>query len=472
MLSRKAHFGDDTADGLLSSSLPCLPGNAFFGLRYRANEGLTITAKGRLVPQAARKVVFAPSELKTINRNGLDIIIEIAEKFGSSGPRPGRFWTAFSFNVSNGSRSGASTTLTIELELRWITSMFVSGNLHSEPERTLRNRVLAAFFPDISADNRQREADMENDSWSPQDFYEAAHVTDEDGSEADGLYVPGLTANLFPFQRRAVEWLLQREGVRWAPHEAAAAQSGDEYGPSVVVPYNAPSDPETTSHFIATEDADGETCYVSDLFGVVTRNPSVFEAYEKGLRGGILSEEMGLGKTVEMISLILLNPRPPSPLNEAVHLENGLRPTGATLIVGPPALKNQWISEFKRHAPHLSVMAYAGMARSCTTEAEEADMIEQLASHDVVVTTYSDLKSELHFALQPPDRNMRSNRDDEKRYRPRSPLVQLSWWRVCLDEAQEVESGVSNTATVVRVIPRVNAWGVTGTPVKDGVQGR
>ena len=55
----------------------------------------------------------------------------------------------------------------------------------------------------------------------------------------------------------------------------------------------------------------------------------------------------------------------------------------------------------------------------------------------------------------------------EKRYaRKRSPLTQIDWWRVVLDEAQMVENGVSNAAKVAQLIPRQNAWAVSGTPVK------
>ena len=44
--------------------------------------------------------------------------------------------------------------------------------------------------------------------------------------------------------------------------------------------------------------------------------------------------------------------------------------------------------------------------------------------------------------------------------------MKISWWRVCLDEAQMVEGGVSNAAVVARSIPRCNAWAVTGTPLR------
>lgn len=93
-------------------------------------------------------------------------------------------------------------------------------------------------------------------------------------------------------------------------------------------------------------------------------------------------------------------------------------------------------------------------------------MVEKLMRYDVVLTTYNVLSSEIHFAQPLPDRSLRK----EKVYKPkRSPLVKISWWRVCLDEAQMVESGVSNAAIVAREIPRVNAWCVTGTPVRKDI---
>jgi len=49
-------------------------------------------------------------------------------------------------------------------------------------------------------------------------------------------------------------------------------------------------------------------------------------------------------------------------------------------------------------------------------------------------------------------------------------LVSLSWWRVCIDEAQMVENWTSNAAKLARMVPRVNAWAITGTPVKDDIQ--
>ncbi|CAK7267009.1 hypothetical protein SEPCBS119000_002323 [Sporothrix epigloea] len=396
------------------------------------------------------------------------LILSIAEKSTSLSPSAGRIWTAVYLNICTNKLSD-TVTLAIDFELRWMTAFRVSSDLHTISEQSLRSLVISTFFPDAQSKSPHQAGALDKKKWTPQQFYEAAHVTDKNDAEPDDLYVPGLTANLFPYQRRAVKWLLRREGVRWAPQEAAGLSPTRTEGkqPSLVIPCQVPEIADVPSHFLSSKDADGNLFYISELFGVSTRNPGQYEAFENSLRGGILSEEMGLGKTVEMISLILLHPRNTSPVDPPL---GDVFTTGATLIVTPPSLKNQWMSELRQHAPNLRVMAYAGKTRSCSSAEEETKTVEQFASHDVVVTTYNDLRSEIYIAEKPPDRDLRNLANDVQRYRPRSPLVQVSWWRVCLDEAQEIESGVSNTATVARWVPRINAWGVTGTPVKDSVE--
>lgn len=89
---------------------------------------------------------------------------------------------------------------------------------------------------------------------------------------------------------------------------------------------------------------------------------------------------------------------------------------------------------------------------------------------DVVLTTYSVLSSEIHYAGGGSRGWLRRGiNDDPLKDRSKSPLVKISWWRVCLDEAQMVERGVSNAATLARDIPRINAWCVTGTPVRKDI---
>jgi E3 ubiquitin-protein ligase SHPRH len=181
---------------------------------------------------------------------------------------------------------------------------------------------------------------------------------------------------------------------------------------------------------------------------------------------GILAEEMGLGKTVEMIALISLHKRPQDVYGTSVKSPGELLPSSATLIITPPSILPQWISELQRHSPTLKVFNYKGVKSH--PEPDHGQLLDKLRHHDVVFTTYNVLTSEIHYSLPAPDRQLRT----EKKYvSPKSPLTQILWWRVCLDEAQMIESGVSNAATVARLIPRVLAWCITGTPVQRDLAG-
>jgi E3 ubiquitin-protein ligase SHPRH len=143
-------------------------------------------------------------------------------------------------------------------------------------------------------------------------------------------------------------------------------------------------------------------------------------------------------------------------------------PSKATLIITPPSILPQWQSELSRHAPSLKVYHYQGIATDKKKAPLEETLLKDLATkYDVVLSTYHTLAREVHFAEEPPERNMRHQRKFERK---RSPLVQIEWWRICLDEAQMVESGVTAAARVACRLPRVHSWAVTGTPLKKDIQ--
>ena len=81
------------------------------------------------------------------------------------------------------------------------------------------------------------------------------------------------------------------------------------------------------------------------------------------IRGGILAEEMGLGKTIESLGLILANPRPSPAVGKqymalvekdntvnACHRERiarGALELGGTLVVCKVSLVGQWCEEYR-----------------------------------------------------------------------------------------------------------------------------
>ncbi|KAF4555269.1 SNF2 family N-terminal domain-containing protein 10 [Elsinoe fawcettii] len=283
---------------------------------------------------------------------------------------------------------------------------------------------------------------------TPQDFYEAVHIPGKDIEVPDKISNSGLQTELYPFQKRAVAWMLQREQEQDLTGEADNTESA-QLGVS----------------WRNVVDATGGTCYVSDLESAVI-SPSTLQQ-RRDIRGGILSEEMGLGKTCELLALICTNQRQLTVAESPL-----LNASKATLVVTPNTILQQWKDEISRHAPHLKWTHYEGMASftkgAMKKRKSEQDVIDELKDMDVILVTYTVLASEVHFAVDPPDRSLR--RKNYEQQRAKSPLVQIDWWRVCLDEAQMVESGVSKAAQTASLIPRQNAWAVSGTPVKKDVQ--
>ena len=88
---------------------------------------------------------------------------------------------------------------------------------------------------------------------------------------------------------------------------------------------------------------------------------------------------------------------------------------GATLIVCPLSILQQWQDEIATHAPALHVVAYEGSAN--LTESDR--FVKAFKAADIVLTTYNTLQRDLSLH--------RVNA---------SPLLGVHWWRIMIDEAQ------------------------------------
>ncbi|XP_016955989.1 E3 ubiquitin-protein ligase SHPRH [Drosophila biarmipes] len=146
----------------------------------------------------------------------------------------------------------------------------------------------------------------------------------------------------------------------------------------------------------------------------------------------------------------------PSCWSELAKSGDILVETGATIIVSPSAIMKQWFQEMMKHiSPSLKVLIYTGL-HSCRWVSPL-----KLSKYDVVLTDYTILRNEIYHTTDfKSDRQMRHK---QVYMRPDSPLLMVNWWRVCLDEAQMVESNTSQAAEMVRMLPAINRWAVTGT---------
>ncbi|KAI5120898.1 hypothetical protein M0805_002998 [Coniferiporia weirii] len=181
-------------------------------------------------------------------------------------------------------------------------------------------------------------------------------------------------------------------------------------------------------------------------------------------KGGILSDEMGLGKTVQMIATMMAN-RSTDPAVKT------------TLIVAPLALLGQWKLEIEtKTTNNLSVHIYHG--------AGKAKHKKELQKFDAVLTTFSTL------ALEWPDyegeerkrqkeKNKRSrsspfvadDSEEEERKKQKKPglLLAVNWYRVVLDEAQNIRNKRTRVSRAVTDLNSTYRWCLSGTPITNSL---
>lgn len=243
-----------------------------------------------------------------------------------------------------------------------------------------------------------------------------------------------LLAHLLPFQRRSVSFLLERE----AP--AAERQSlRSECGPWWIRVH--------------------ASLYFHVLTGAMTTEVALAAA--DPVRGAILAEEMGLGKTVEVLALILEHTsrhRHELPSYWDAANEAQVQPVGTTLIVSPETLRRQWLDELAMYAPSLRVYSYTG--HKAAAEDAGSSWGDWASRWDVMVVSFETLARDLAASHAAPVRMLRQ---PSKYERPRSPLVQLEFWRVVMDEAQLVGGNAARTMGMIR---RQCSLAVSGTPVR------
>ncbi|KAJ4793189.1 E3 ubiquitin-protein ligase SHPRH [Rhynchospora pubera] len=140
--------------------------------------------------------------------------------------------------------------------------------------------------------------------------------------------------------------------------------------------------------------------------------------------------------------------------------------THATIVVCPAPILAQWHSEIIRHtrAGSLKVCIYEG-ARNLDSLVPKTDITELVAA-DIVLTTYDVLKEDLSHDSDRHDGDRRFLRFQKKYPVLPTLLTRIHWWRLCLDEAQMVESSNSSVTEMAMRLHSQHRWCITGTPIQ------
>ena len=169
----------------------------------------------------------------------------------------------------------------------------------------------------------------------------------------------------------------------------------------------------------------GEFAVPEDLEGVL--RPYQKEGYQ-WLRlldaygfGGILADDMGLGKSLQMIAVLAQEAEKKS----------------TSLLVCPASLIYNWQNEFEKFVPRMKVLPVAGDA------AERAEALEHWKEYDVLVTSYDLLRRDLNL------------------YADKSFRFEV------LDEAQFIKNYETQNAKSVKAIRAGTRFALTGTPVEN-----
>ncbi len=150
-------------------------------------------------------------------------------------------------------------------------------------------------------------------------------------------------------------------------------------------------------------------------------------SYLEGLGfGACLADDMGLGKTIQVLATLLRD--------RAAHPD-----AGPTLLVAPTSVLGNWQREAGRFAPTLKTRIHHGSRRPKSLE----ELKDSIAGTDLVI---------LSFGVARLDGKL---------------LKKVRWWRLVVDEAQNVKNPAAAITKALSAIPSKRRVALTGTPVEN-----
>ncbi|KAI7461266.1 hypothetical protein KC351_g16903, partial [Hortaea werneckii] len=159
-------------------------------------------------------------------------------------------------------------------------------------------------------------------------------------------------------------------------------------------------------------------------------------------KGGLLGDEMGMGKTIQAVSLVMSDYPQKDP----------------TLVVVPPVALMQWSTEIKEYTDgKLNVLVYHGQNSKI-----KGMSVKELKKYDVIMISYNSLES-LHR------KETKGWSRGEDLVKEDSPIHAIHFHRLILDEAHSIKSRTTGVAKACFALNGTYKWCLSGTPVQNRI---
>jgi DNA repair protein RAD16 len=159
-------------------------------------------------------------------------------------------------------------------------------------------------------------------------------------------------------------------------------------------------------------------------------------------KGGLLGDEMGMGKTIQTVSLIMSD----FPAKEP------------SLVLVPPVALMQWQNEINAYTDgKLKVLVVHN------TNAKSKGLTHKVVrAHNVVIMSYNSLESMFRKQEKGWSRGENIIKED-------SPIHAIKFHRVILDEAHSIKSRTTGVAKACFALKGNHKWCLSGTPVQNRI---
>ena len=159
-------------------------------------------------------------------------------------------------------------------------------------------------------------------------------------------------------------------------------------------------------------------------------------------KGGLLGDEMGMGKTIQAVSLIMSDFPAQQP----------------TLIVVPPVALMQWQAEMTAYTDgKLKILVYHN-----TNPKVKQMKIKDLRAYNVIMVSYSGLESMYRKESKGWNRHDGIVKED-------SMLHAIQFHRLILDEAHSIKQRTTSVARACFALTANYKWCLSGTPVQNRI---